>query len=307
MGGILLALIAAMEIQIPGTCPRLADVQQHLTPLLAPGFDARTQDRALVAEGSDGGVTVMLARADGGGTATRQLPRAGSCEAQAETIAVLLASWEGEIHPELSLRAATSTLSAGTPRGAGTPALAVATRATAPSSSGRGLAIEAIGIGVGGAWSPDSLAPSARIDLSIGNGASGWLGRLSLEAAGEQTVNVTPGHGDWWRAALALGGDYGARLGQRWVARAGVAGILGFVTVGGSGYSRDQRSTSLDAGAEALARIEWRRGRIAPWFGVALLARLRRQYVDVGGTTGSATLPLLEPSLALGADFRWER
>ncbi len=307
MGGIVLALIAAMEIQIPGGCPRLADVQRHLAPLLAPGFDARTQDRALVAEGGDGGVTVMLARADGGGTATRQLPRAGSCEAQAETIAVLLASWEGEIHPELSLRASVSTPSAGAPRGEDSGALGVAARVTTPSSARRGLAIEAVGIGVGGAWSPDSLAPSARIDLSVGNGVSGWLGRLSLEVAGEQTISVAPGHGDWWRAALALGTDYGARLGQRWIARAGVAGSLGFVTVGGSGYAHDQRATSVDAGAEALARIEWRRGRIAPWFGVALLARLRRQYVDVGGANGSATLPLLEPSIALGADFRWER
>jgi hypothetical protein len=307
MGGILLALIAAMEIQIPGSCPGLADVQQHLAPLLAPGFDARTQDRALVAEGSDGGVTVMLARADGGGTATRHLPRAGSCEDQAETIAVLLASWEGEIHPELSLRAGASTPSASTPRGADTGALGVATRLPAPSRGPRGLSIEAIGIGVGGTWSPDSLEPSGRIDLSAGNGVSGWLGRLSLEAAGVQTVSVAPGHGDWWRAALALGADYGARLGPRWLARAGVAGTLGFVTVGGSGYGQNQRSTSLDAGAEALARIEWRRGRIAPWLSVALLARLRRQYVDVGGTTGSTTLPLLEPSIALGADFRWER
>ena len=79
------------------------------------------------------------------------------------------------------------------------------------------------------------------------------------------------------------------------------------MSVGGSGYSQNQRSTSLDAGGEGLARIEWRRGRIAPWLGVAVLARLRRQYVDVGGTTGSATLPLLEPSIALGADFRWEQ
>ena len=60
MGGILLALITAMELQIPGTCPRLADVQRHLEPLLAPGFAARTQDSAVVAEGPDGGVTVLL-------------------------------------------------------------------------------------------------------------------------------------------------------------------------------------------------------------------------------------------------------
>ena len=85
MGGIVLALIAAMEIQIPGNCPRLADVRRHLAPLVPAELDARTQDSAVVAEGPDGSVTVLLARADGGGAATRQLPRAESCEAQAET------------------------------------------------------------------------------------------------------------------------------------------------------------------------------------------------------------------------------
>ena len=162
MGGILLALIAAMEIQIPGTCPRLADVQRHLEPLLAPGFAARTQDSAVVAEGPDGGVTVLLARADGGQAVTRQLPRAGSCDAQAETIAVLLASWEGEIHPELALRAAPPTPSAG-PHGQG-GVLAVEARVSPPSPQRRGLAIDAIGVGAGAGWAPDSVAPGATIE-----------------------------------------------------------------------------------------------------------------------------------------------
>jgi hypothetical protein len=306
MGGILLALIAAMEIQIPGTCPRLADVQRHLAPLLPAGFEAHTQDRALVAEGLDGSVTVSLARADGGGAATRQLARAETCDDQAETIAVLLASWEGEIHPELSLRAARTAPTAGVTHGGDSGGLGVETRVRPPDAR-RGLAADAIGIGVGATGAPDSVAPSARIDLFVGNRVSRWRGRLSVEGAGEQTVTLAGGRGDWWRAALALGAEYGARLGQRWVASAGLAGSLGFVSVGGSGYPRDLRSTSLDIGAEALARIEWRRGRVAPWLGFALLARLRRQSVEVGGATGSASLPLLEPSIALGADFRWER
>ena len=162
-------------------------------------------------------------------------------------------------------------------------------------------------IGAGGAWSPNSIAPGARVDLFVGNGVSRWRGRLSLEAAGEQTVSLTPGQGAWWRAAIALGADYGARLGTRWVVSAGAAATLGFVSVGGSGYTLDLRSTSLDVGAEALARLEWRRGRVVPWLGVALLTRLRRQNVEVGGASGSAALPLLEPSVALGADFRWPR
>lgn len=300
MSGLVLALIAAMEIQIPGSCPQLADVERHLAPLLLPGFEARTQDRALVAEGPDGAVTVLLARADGGGTATRQLPRAGSCDDQAETIAVLLASWEGQIHPELALRAAG-------PRTADARASDIERTRVSSSEPRRGLAIDAVGIGVGGAWSSDSIAPGARVDLFVGNGRSRWRGRLSLEAAGQQTVSVAPGRGEWWRAAVALGADYTAQLAEHWVASTGAAGTVGFVSVGGAGYALDRQSTSLDVAAEALARIEWRRGRVAPWLGVALLGRVRRQNVQVSGATESAALPILEPSIALGADFRWGR
>ena len=87
----------------------------------------------------------------------------------------------------------------------------------------------------------------------------------------------------------------------------GAAGTIGLVSIGGRGYNPNRSSTSLDVGAEARARLEWRRGRVAPWLGVALLTRFRRQNVEVGGATGLATLPLLEPSVALGADFRWRR
>jgi len=60
MGGILLAaLIAAMEIQIPGTCPRLADVQRHLEPLLPPGFAARMQDDLVITNRDDMTVTII--------------------------------------------------------------------------------------------------------------------------------------------------------------------------------------------------------------------------------------------------------
>ena len=236
---------------------------------------------------------------------TRQLPRAESCDAQAETIAVLLASWEGEIHPELALRAAPATPSAA-PHGEG-DVLAVETRVSPPSPQRRGLVIDAIGVGAGAAWAPDSVAPGATIDLWLGDGVSRWRGRLSLEAAGVQKVNLLSAHGDWWRGALVLGADYGLPLGRRWVASAGAAGTIGLVSIGGRGYNPDRSSTSLDVGAEARARLEWRRGRVAPWLGVALLTRFRRQNVEVGGATGSATLPLLEPSVALGADFRWQR
>ena len=43
----------------PGTCPRLADVQRHLEPLLPPGFAARTQDDLAITNRDDMTVTII--------------------------------------------------------------------------------------------------------------------------------------------------------------------------------------------------------------------------------------------------------
>jgi hypothetical protein len=91
---------------------------------------------------------------------------------------------------------------------------------------------------------------------------------------------------------------------SHWAAVVAAGGVAGVASIYGAGYSVDHGTRSLDAGVEALARVEWRPSRIRPWAGVLLVTWLRAQDLEVQGA-GSRTLPRLEPMAALGGDFVW--
>src|SRR4051794_21954850 len=102
MPGLLATLLVALEVHASGDCPGAADVERHLGPLLGDGADVA--DVATLAAGADGSVSVSLADAGGQAIGDRKLPRARTCGEQAKTVAVMLAVWEAQLHPEISLR-----------------------------------------------------------------------------------------------------------------------------------------------------------------------------------------------------------
>jgi hypothetical protein len=280
-------------------------VEGKLAPLLPPGFAASSADRAVIAEDTDGTLSVSLSRADGRTNSRRRLPPSGSCAEQAETVAVTLAVWEAQIHPEISLRL--DRLAA-----APSPAPAIAPPANAdldlrrasepaPASS----ATLAVGAGVVGSWQPGSVAPGGRLDAMLGAQGRPWRGRLSVAGLGKHTLSLPPGQADWWRLYFAVGADYALPLSRRWEVALGAAAVLGVATAEGSGYSTDRATRSTDLGAEALLRVDVRVGAVRPWLGLALVTWLRRQTLEVTGVATSVVLPRAEPMIALGADFCW--
>ena len=98
------SLSLAMEIHAAGGCPDAGEIERQLAPLLGPGPEALTSDVVTVKHGADGALLVALADARGGAIEERRLPPAGTCRERAETVAVTLAIWEAQIHPEISLR-----------------------------------------------------------------------------------------------------------------------------------------------------------------------------------------------------------
>ena len=104
MSGLVLSLWLAMQIEGSGRCPAAGEVEGKLAPLLPPGFASSCDDRAVIAEDADGSLSVALSRPDGRSIASRRLPPSSTCAEQAETVAVTLAVWEAQIHPEISLR-----------------------------------------------------------------------------------------------------------------------------------------------------------------------------------------------------------
>ena len=301
----MISLLLAMRIDGAGSCPAPAEVDGKLIPLLSPGFASTTTDVAVIAEGADA-VSVSLARADGRTIARRRLPRAGTCADQAETVAVTLAVWEAQIHPEIALRL--DRLAGGPPAAVAAPAPAADRDLTLARSAEKAHAREltaTVGGAVVGGWQPDSVAPGGRIDATLGAVGRPWRGRVGLVTLGNHSLSLPPGDASWWRAYAALGADYLLPLGRRWQLTLGAAGVLGVMTARGSGFSTDHTTRSADLGAEAMLRVELRLGNVRPWLGLAALAWLRRQILDVTGEAASAPLRRLEPLLAVGADFCW--
>jgi hypothetical protein len=295
----LISVWLAMDIHGGGACPTADDVERKLAPLLAPGFEAHTADVVTVEEGADGTVTILLDGADGGAIAHRLLPRAPSCAEQAERVAVALATWEAQLHPEIALRLgqlAPATEAPPVPA----PAPAAVVRALLPPAASTRVA--SLGVATLVDWQAGWLTSGARIDLTLGPAARSWRARMGFVGVGSHAETVAPGEGRWWRAYLTMGADVSLALGERWAAVLGVAAAGGVVNISGSGYQNDRTARSVDLGAELASRLEWRRGQLRPWLGVALAGWARRQDLVVGSQVMS-TLPRAEPSLALGVDF----
>jgi hypothetical protein len=303
MSGLVFSLWLTMQIQGAGSCPAAGEVEGKLAPLLPPDFMESSADRAVIAEGADGALSVSLARPDGRTVGQRRLPRAATCAEQAETVAVTLAVWEAQIHPEISLRLDGLTAA---------PSSAV----VAVPPSNRELALRApieprhtkvttwaVGAGLVGSWQPGSVAPGGRLDAMLGAVDRPWRWQLSLAGLGKHTLSLGPGQANWWRVYLALGADYALPLGRRWALALGAAGVAGLATADGSGFSTDRTARAVDLGVEGMLRVEVRLGAVRPWLGLTLVTWLRQQTLEVTGTATSVVLPRAEPMIAVGADF----
>ncbi len=82
--------------------------------------------------------------------------------------------------------------------------------------------------------------------------------------------------------------------------------MLGLATVEGVGYTTDRTARTTDVGVESMLRVEVRLGAVRPWLGLAVVAWLREQTLDVTGAAASLVLPRAEPMIALGTDFYWQ-
>jgi hypothetical protein len=303
MVGLVVAAWLAMQVQGLGTCPSPGEVEEKLAPLLPVDFAASSTDRAAIMEEADGSVSVLLARPDGKTIARRRLPRAATCGEEAQTVAVSLAVWEAQIHPEIALRLDRLAAPPPPPRAAPPPVaqgeIVIARAAEPPPGRFQ------LGLGVAGiaGWQPGSFAPGARVDVLDGPRTGRWRARLSAVALGTHSESLPPGEAHWWRLYFALGGDYAFFLGRRWDLALGAAGVFGIATVEGTGYTSDRTTRTTDLGLETMLRAHLRLGQVRPWLGLTLVTWLRRQTLDVTGTGASLALPLAEPMLALGVDL----
>lgn len=285
MHGLLLAvwLATPVEVHSATACPSSEAITTRLVPLL-PTAETKNNlaDQAdlQVSQGDGGGPTrlrLRLVGTDGVVTGQRDLPLSDRCDELAETIAVLLASWESSPHAEI-------------PPIPETPVIAK----TAPVSAGASRVFELqLGAGVGAAL-VGGTAANGRLELGLGSLQSHWQGRIGFAGQTARQNALATGQVAW-QHSMATVSLVWRTLNPRWLFSADIGPLLGFATLSGQDFAVNQQQNSFEFGLEAGLRAGRRWRRFTLWVDLRGDTWRQRQRAVV---TGAAPLALAPWDLA---------
>jgi hypothetical protein len=303
-GAVVALALFAMEIHAVGACPDGVEIERQLAPLLGAGTAVHTADVADIVGAPDGSVSVSLADASGRSIGERTFPRARTCADQAKIVAVTLAIWEAQLHPEITLRLDRLAPADQPPLPAASDAPTTIGRSAPPPAAAAAARELSLGVAAFGDWQAGAWAPGVRVDVGLGPAPGRWRARAAVVGVGRHALDLPPGRVTWRRAFVQFGADVDVVRGSSWAVALGAGLLAGVVAMAGEGFEVDRQPRSLDLGGEVRARLEARLGRWRPWLGAGVTGGLRRQLLDLqGDTDNSAALPRLAPTLAVGADF----
>lgn len=279
-------------------CPTPAEVAARVATLLPAGAGTAQADVARI-EVEAGTMRVTLTRSDGATLGERAIDGTFPCADLAEAAAVVLATWESDVHPEY--RAAPPPHPAPTEP----PVVAV----TAPPPAPRAPAAFDLGAAVAGSLAPSPAGGAAPALGALAVGSWTPSGRLGLRGAlqwtAERELELGAGAVRWRRATAALGPQLRfTSPDTRWALDLHADGLAAWLTAGGAGFTRDRQGDSFDPGLGAGVRALWfgRRG-LVPWLELAGAGWLRSQTAFATPGVDAVALPRLETTLALGLSF----
>ena len=254
------------------TCPSGDEVERALEPMLPPLARAGRPDWAhIVRQGSL--LQIELINPDGAVIVQRSIDNAGSCAGLAEIVAVVIASWESDVHPEFSRPQAEIAAAPAAP--ASTPLPTEATRA-APASydvaGGGGLSVADSAVLAGvitGVWVPRG---------------TGLGGHLLVLGERDHGTTLGTGRAEWHRWSASAGLDWRGTRGK--VALDLHGGLALALLVGnGSGFSPSHSARSWTPGLGAGARASlWASRHVAVWLSVTGFYWQRSQVLTTGST-----------------------
>jgi hypothetical protein len=294
--GMLLWLAAAVQVEGTGDCPSPDDVTRHLEDLLpvAPGQDVTAPDVARLSERGEL-LSVSLFRADGALIERRVLQRPSSCDDIAKAVAVVISSWESDIHPEFLQPAPKRPSSPSAP-----PATVFESR---PVAAPRVWRLE-LGVGVLGALAPDGQgadsAAGALAQAVVSKGDAPWGARLAVDATSERQLGLPDGAANWWRVNAALGPALLLHpTGGAWRIEVHADAVASVLSVGGAGFTKNHSAATASFGAGGGIRLA-RRGPWAPWLDLVGRGWWTPEIVYEQPTGATRTLPPLEILAAIG-------
>jgi hypothetical protein len=299
-GWMVLWLGAAVQVEGTGDCPALEDVARHLGDLLpAPGGqDAGASDVARLSEHGEL-LSVSLFRADGVLIERRVLQRPSSCDEGAKAVAVVISSWESDVHPEF-LQPAPN----GLPSPPAPPAIVFESR---PVATSRRAWRWELGVGVVGALAPEAqgadAAAGALAQAVVSKDAAPWGARIAVDATSERQLGLASGAVNWWRANAALGPALLLDpMEGAWRLEVHADAVASLLSMGGAGFTRNHAAATATFGAGGGIRV-LRRGQWAPWLDLVAREWWTPQIVYELPTGATRTLPALEVLVALGVGW----
>jgi hypothetical protein len=235
------------------------------------------------------------------GSTRRQLRVTDDCAVRAMTVALVIATWTGELASDA---AGTPVLRDQVPLGEEAARVPAPPAALTPPG-GAPITERELGAGLLLAVT-EGIAPGMCIDFVQTRAARGlgWQAGLALPARRERAAGGTTA--SWTRASASIA--LNARTTLRRLALSAAAGLAGAYTItSGHGYAVDQGAQALTGGFVVAARLAlpWRSLRV--WTEVRAYKWLFPQSVAVDSTAGDhvakVTLPSFDVHWALGLAY----
>jgi hypothetical protein len=298
VSGVLLLWVAASPVQVVQPvgdgCPAGEEVELALASMLT-GAPTASRDVARLQRAGDA-LHVELVDPQGGVIAERTVAGGGSCAELAQITAIVIASWESDVHPEFVREPAEIVQVRRAPPPDPPPAIAppppAATYDVAGGVSFGQADTVAAGASLGAAWFPRGVG----------------LGLWTLVAGDmPRTVAVGPHEARWRRWTANLEAAHRWTRGRFAIDPHGGL-TLGWVTTEGVDYTQNRSDSAFSLGGTAGIRLsQWFARRAALWVDVRGFYFLRQESVygtGAGTTVSEAALPswgaVASVGLALG-------
>jgi len=265
-------IVAALPVQVQSAgCPSGYEVEQELAAMVSSVSAAIRPDVARVQRWGNR-LQIELVGPDAAVIAERWIEDSGSCVELAELIAVVIASWESDVHPEFAR-----------PHAASMP-IALSQKPTARllPLAPRSAAFYEVAAGASMSWSG---SPAAAAIL-----AAGWVPRgagpglhFSATVESKRALDLTPGlasgQATWrrWTGSVEL--DW--RLpGGAWALDLHGGLGLGWLDASGVGFSHNHSGYSFSPGGTAGVRFSHLAMRsVSVWLEVAATYWPRKQFL----------------------------
>jgi hypothetical protein len=283
---ILFALLMAgpsmVEVESPSGCPSAADVTTAVAQLAENRGSDVASDRVQIATTKEKLVITLLRR--NGPTVTRELPLSGSCSDRAWVAANVIANWEWELRPGVTLSPPPAA-----------PPVPVAPVDETPK----------MGFEVGGGlvtYLAGGVAIGGMVEGAIGRATGGLGARLALAFESSRDQSVAMGTASWRRVQLSAGGRYRVVRGKL-CADVAADAVAGFLSIAGAGFATNGSATDFDPGLQAGGRVGWIAGPVEYWLNASVIGWLREERLHVTGLSTVASLPRAE--ILVGAGVSW--